>query len=160
LQIELRKKEMTFIAEKMPEEAKEKLPFKVFTDYSGDKPTLSKWAVDKERDAYFVLINKEGGAYEGTQLTKHYVLNWAGHLISISADPLDETFTEAGSTMHWRIHKLNIPDELKDKQEEVKSLIKEAFRATGQHFNGERFFAVEVEFNIIPYPTFRSIKCA
>ena len=151
---------MPFIAEKMPDEAKEKLPFKVFTDYSGDKPTLSKWAVDKERDAYFVLINKEGGAYEGTQLTKHYVLNWTGHLISISADPKAPTFSEAGATMHWRIHKLNIPIELKNKQEEVMGLIKEAFRAVGDLFNGERFFAVEVEFNITPYPTFRSIKCA
>jgi hypothetical protein len=158
LQIELRKNEMTFIAEKMPEEAKEKLPFKVFTDYSGDKPTLGWWAVNKEQDAYVVLINKEGGAYEGTQLTKHYVLNWAGHLISISADPLDPTFSEAGATMHWRIHKLNIPDELKNKQEEVMNLIKEAFRAVGDVFNGERYVAVEVEFNITPYPTFRSIK--
>ena len=51
--------------------------------------------------------------------------------------------------MHWRIHKLDIPDELKNKQEDVMVLIIEAFRAVGQHFNGERFFAVEVEFNIM-----------
>ena len=149
---------MTFIAEKMPDEAKEKLPFKVFTDFDGGKPTLWKWAVDKERDAYLVLVRSEGGAYEGTQITEHYVLNWKGNLISISADPLGETFTEAGSTMHWKIHKLNIPDELKIKHEEVMVLIKDAFRVVGQFFNGERFFDVEVEFNITPYPTFRSIK--
>ena len=56
---------MPFIAEKMPEEAKEKLPFKVFTDYNGEKPTLGRWAVNKEQDAYIVLINKEGGGIRG-----------------------------------------------------------------------------------------------
>jgi|GEM_PF-2012114 len=145
---------MTFIAEKMPDDAKEHLPFKVFTDYSGDKPTLWRWAVDKEQGAYIVLINKVGGAYEGTQETKHYILNWKDSLISISADPLHEALSETGATMHWRIHKLNIPNELKNKQEEVISLIKEAFRVIGRFFDGERYFAVKVEFNITPYPTF------
>ncbi|PPD49457.1 MAG: hypothetical protein CTY12_10770, partial [Methylotenera sp.] len=74
---------MPFIVEQMPEEAKEKLPFNVSTRPDGSKHTLWKWVVDKERDAYLVFARSEGGGYEGTQLTKHYILSWQGHLISI-----------------------------------------------------------------------------
>lgn len=94
-----------------------------------------------------VLINKFGGAYEGTQVTKYYVLNWQGDLIRIVADPVGETFSEAGATMHWRIHNLEIPESLAHKTEEVSQLIKEAFRAVGEFFNGERFIAVDVHFD-------------
>lgn len=132
-----------FVAEKMSDEVWKSLPFTVakrVEDYR-------KWAIDRERDAYIVLINKFGGSYEGTQETKYYVLNWQGGLIRIVADPVGETFSEAGATMHWRIHKLEIPESLAHKTEEVSQLIKEAFRAVGEFFNGERFIAVDVHFD-------------
>jgi len=145
---------LPFIAERMPAEAKERLPFTVATDHMGSKATLDLWAVDQARNAYIVLVRKEGGPYEGTQITKHYVLNWQGNLIRISADPLDKTFSEDGATMHWRINKLEIPETLNSMNVEITHLIKDAFRAIGEVFNGERFHAVDVEFKITPYVTY------
>lgn len=119
---------------------------------------LWKWAIDKNRDAYLVLINKVSGAYEGTQETKYYELSWKNQLISIASDFLKQTFDEKRATMHWRIHKLDIPELLLDQHEDVINLIKEAFRTVGEFFDGDRYIAVEVEFNITSYTIIQSIK--
>ncbi|WP_029146655.1 hypothetical protein [Methylophilus sp. 5] len=135
-----------FVTEKMPEDAKVNLPFDVVVEADGSKPTLWRWAVDKERDAYIILAGTAGGAYEGTDKTEYYILNWQGHLISISADPLGRTYGESGTSMHWRINEIFTPETLKANKEDVMFLVKDAFRAIGEFFDGGKFVAVNIEF--------------
>lgn len=137
-----------FVAEIMPEAEKEKLPFPVYTYDDGTKPTLWKWVVDREQDAYMVLVNVEGGGYEGTPLTKHYILNWNNRLIRVSADPMGATFNESGATMHWIVHSVDVLKGLITDQDELNRVIQHAFRAVGELFDGEEYFSVAAVFEI------------
>lgn len=129
----------------MPEEAKSNLPFEVVTYPDEKKPTLGKWAVDSERNAYIVLASTAGGGYEGTRVTEYYVLNLQGDLISITASPLDKTFSEAGTTMHWKVNQITLPKSLPVNMAEVIGIVRDAFRVIGQFFDGERYVDVQIE---------------
>jgi hypothetical protein len=142
---------MTFIIEEIPEQEKEKIILLASTFPNGYNPSLSPWwAVDREKGVYILITNKVGGAYEGTPVTKCYTLNWEGKLIHLTADPLEEIFLEKGAIMNWRIHELQIPTELQDQKEAVLQLIRDAFTAIGLCFDGDRYIAVNVEFDL-PY---------
>jgi hypothetical protein len=140
---------MAFVNELIPEEQKDKFPFPVYIGYGGSKPTLYKWTIDRQRNAYLVLVNGEGGGYEGTPVTKHFVLNWDGNLISLSADPLGTSKVTSGVVMSWRIRHLVIPPALQSKKEEVIALIREAFSAMGDIYDGEKYVTVNVDFDNI-----------
>lgn len=134
---------MSFVVEKIPQEELARPD----ADQIGFNLKLStRWAVDHDRDAFIVLNRAEGGAYEGTQITDYYTLSWKNELIHIAADPLPKTFKEQGAVMSWRVHKLTLPEVLQSQKEEVLQLIKDAFGAIGECFDGERFLSVDVEF--------------
>lgn len=139
---------MAFVNELIPEEQKDMFPFSSYTAYDGSKPTLWKWTIDRERDVYLVHVGGDGGGYEGTPITKHFIMSWHGNLISISADPLNVTETQEGVVMHWRLHRLVVPPVLQDQREAVETLIKEAFATMGRIYDGEKFSAVNVEFKV------------
>lgn len=136
-------RQMAFVVEKIPESEKPKLTYVV-------EPHLmfADWAIDRERNAFIVLTNKEGGPYEGTQETKYYTLNWGGELIEIAADPLKDTFPKEGPVGHWRIHRLKLPSTLLERRSEVLQLVRDAFRAVGNCFNGYEYVAVNVDFDL------------
>lgn len=52
---------MAFVNELIPEELKSKFPFPVKTRPDGSKPTLWKWTIDRQRDAYLVVTESVGG---------------------------------------------------------------------------------------------------
>lgn len=139
---------MAFINERIPESEKEKFTFPVSTRPDGSKPTLWKWTIDYERNVFLVFTDAEGGAYEGTQLTKYFVLSWKGELIYIAADPLPATYLEKGAVMSWRVHRLDIPPPLQNQKEEVLQLVRDAFVAMGELYDGDQFAVVTVEFNL------------
>lgn len=139
---------MAFVNELIPEEQKDKFLFPSYTAYDGSKPTLWKWTIDRGSDVFLVRVRKEGGGYEGTPITWHFIMSWHGDLISISADPLNVTETQEGVVMHWRIHRLVVPPALQDRREVVETLIKEAFATMGRLYDGEKFAAVNVEFKV------------
>jgi hypothetical protein len=56
------KTQMGFINERIPEEEKKKFTFPVMTYPDGDTPTLRKWTIDREREAYMVHTKTGGGA--------------------------------------------------------------------------------------------------
>lgn len=136
---------MAFLIERIPDEEKAKLSEEL-DDYNPD--LSSRWAIDRERNAYVAIKNKVGGPYEGTQITEYYVLSWGGKLIHITADPLKPSFNEKGVTMNWRVEALRIPRELQDKNEDVMRLVKDAFTSIGQSFDGDRYLAVNVDFRL------------
>lgn len=136
---------MAFVIEKIPQEQ--------FATSSqqliGFNPKLcSRWAIDRDRDAFIVVNRTEGGAYEGTQATEYYTLSWKKELIRIVAEPLPSTYVEQGAVMSWRVRRLDIPEALQHQKEEVAQLIKDAFAAVGDCFNGHEYFAVNVEFKL------------
>lgn len=134
---------MSFVIEKIPQEELAKSG----ADQIGFNLELSsRWAIDSDQEAFIVLTKKEGGPYEGTQVTKHYTLSWKNELIRIAADPLPKKFSEKGAVMSWRVHKLILPAIFQDQKAEVLQLVRDAFRSIGEAFNGERFISVDVEF--------------
>ena len=138
---------MTFVNELIPESEKEKFTFPVMTDPDGFKPTLWKWTIDREREAFLVSTRSEGGGYEGTQLTKHHVLCWKGELIYFAADPILGGRVDAGQIMQWRVHHVQIPSSLKSKQEAVLQLIREALDVKGYVYDRQYYVAVNVTFD-------------
>ncbi|MGZ4969738.1 MAG: hypothetical protein ACXV8O_16705 [Methylobacter sp.] len=134
---------MAFVIEKIPQEQLTTSSQKLI----GFNPKLcSRWAIDRDRDAFIIVNRTEGGAYEGTQATEYYTLSWKNELIRIVAEPLPSTYIEQGAVMSWRIRHLAIPETLQYQKEEVFQLIKDAFTAVGDCFNGHEYFAVNVEF--------------
>jgi len=134
---------MAFVVEKIPQEELSSPNQKLI----GFNPALSsRWAIDRERDAFIVLNRTLGGAYDGTQVTDFYTLCWKGELIRIVADPLPKTYTERGAIMSWRVHGMSLPESLLDRKEYILQLVKDAFTAIGEAFNGQRFIGVNVEF--------------
>lgn len=149
---------MSFVNELIPEAEKEKFAFPVFTRPDGSKPTLWKWTIDRERAAFLVFTRSEGGGYEGTPLTKHFVLSWNGFLINLSAEPLGASRSGAGIVMSWQIHSLNLPAALQDRKDEVIHLIKESFSAMGDIYDGDQYEAVNVELDLSSSRGFGSQK--
>jgi len=137
---------MPFIAELMPEEAKENLPFNVSAAYDGSRPSLWKWAVDTQNSAYIVLVNVHGGGYSGTEQDNVYILNWQGSLCSITASPQQRTFTENGVVMHWKIKTIDLHKDSPLTPVEILPILTSAFKAIGDLFNGEEFQDVLVTF--------------
>ncbi len=134
---------MSFVVEKIPQEQLARPD----ADQIGFNLELcSRWAIDHDRGAFIVLNRAEGGPYEGTQVTDYYTLSWKNELIRIAADPLPKTFTEQGAVMSWRVHKVTLPKVFQSQKNEVLQLIRDAFGAIGEFFNGERFMSVDVEF--------------
>lgn len=131
---------MTFVVESISESDKTKYPY-VNTDLS------SMWVIDRDHGVFMALISKLGGAYEGTQTTKCYVLGGLGAQVFIHADPQPLQFTEQGPVMSWRVHELKIPTALQNRKQDILQLTCDAFKAVGSCFDGFRYFAVKVEFD-------------
>lgn len=129
---------MAFVIEKIPESEKAKLTYVV-------KPYLSsRWAIDREKNAFVVIANKYGGSYEGTQETLYFTMNWKGDLIEIVINPLPRSYTEEGSVANLHVSKLIIPSSLHDKKSEIINLVHDSFISIGDCFNGKDFVSVNI----------------
>lgn len=129
---------MEFFVEEIPDEARIK-----YASIINEK-LCDRWVISKENNTFMVLTKKYGGPYEGTPEDRFYTLVWRGEQLSIRAAQLNTTFDEQGATMHWRID--SIPIAYKNSKEFIQ-IVRDAFRAVGKFFNGQRFFNVEVVFN-------------
>ena len=138
---------MAFVNELIPEEQKDKFPFPVYTNNDGSKPTLWKWTIDRERDAYLVSVNAGGGGYDGTPERHYYVLLWKDEMIHFGADQYLSGSKVEDMVLTWKIHRLDISPALLERKDEVMQLIREALDAQGLVYNRNRVAAVNVEFN-------------
>jgi len=138
---------MTFVNELSPEEQKDKFPFPVKTRPDGSKPTLYKWTIDRERDAYLVVTNVLGGGYEGTPPDYYYVLTWNGEQVSFAAEESLSSSKENGTVVSWKIHHLDIPSVLEEHKNQVLQLIRDALDAQGWLYDRSRVSAVNVQFD-------------
>jgi hypothetical protein len=133
-------RKMAFAVETIPESEKARYPFI-------NEKLSSAWVIDRERSAFMALAGTVGGPCEGTPVTDYYVLHWLGESIDIAASPQPKTFLKQGAVMNWRVRGVKLPPSLQGKVEEVHGLIRDAFAAVGQAFDGERFSSVSVEFD-------------
>jgi len=138
---------MAFVNEAIPEEQKNEFPFPVYTARDGSKPTLYKWTIDRERDAYLVVTNVKGGGYEGTAVTEHFVLSWKGELIRFQCNPQSSGNTAVGQMLSMRIHHLMIPPALQNHKEEVLQLIREILDAKDWPYRRSAYVEVNVQFD-------------
>lgn len=139
---------MAFANELIQEEQKDKFPFPVFTSQDGSKPTLWKWTIDRERDAYLVLVNAGGGGYDDTPVRHYYILWWEGEMISLGADQYLSGSNAVDMVLTWKVHHLEIPPALQERRDEVMQLIREALDAQGLVYNRSRVVAVNVQFDL------------
>jgi hypothetical protein len=135
---------MAFVNELIPEDVKGSLPFDVQTGYMGAKPTLWKWTIDRERDAFLVHTGTSGSGGDGPG--ESYVLSWNGNLVPFTGDPKVLIDAERGKVLSWRIHRLVLPDALYWKRDEVRQLIREALDVMGLLYRRDWVAAVHVEF--------------
>lgn len=122
---------MAFVNELIPEEAKEAFDFPVQVSLtSGAKPTLWKWTVDRERNAFLIQTGIEGGAYEGTPEETSFVLLLDGHKCSFTGTNQIRV-VDGANHLTWNIRNLSVSDALAHDQERVMSLIADALDAMG-----------------------------
>ncbi|MBI5790400.1 MAG: hypothetical protein HZA63_02885 [Rhodocyclales bacterium] len=144
---------MPFTVEHIPEDVVTNGVLSRYSAYAKDRyyPLSSKWVADHERNARMAIVSRVGGAsgpYDGTTETDGFALFWHDHVIGVYANPLPTSCPPSGPEMNWRVHRLQLPDIFQARRDEVLDLIREAFRAVGQFFNGERFAAVNVQFDL------------
>jgi hypothetical protein len=137
---------MPFVNEIIPEAEKNKFTFPVDTGPGGEKPTLWKWTVDRERAAFLVHTSSEGGPRLGTEQVEHYVLIWGGKVISFIGKPVVSGDVNKGYVLAWRLDDLIIPMGLEDHRGEVLQLIREALDVMGLRYSRNRIVRVEVDF--------------
>ncbi len=140
---------MSFVNEKYPETEKAIVEALVESrpKYS-NPPGSSWWTVDRTRNAYLVLAGSEGGGYEDTVRVRHFVLSWDSNLIRLSVIRLGVSESKNGVVMSWKVVKLEIPPELEARQNEVISIIREAFSVMGDIYDGDKYAAVNVHFDL------------
>lgn len=140
-------KAMAFVNELIPEAEKEKFTFPVHSNKDGSKPTLWKWTIDRERDAFLVMTNKGGGGYDGSPNREYFVLSWKDQLVHFGGDRQITGNDTLGLSLWWKIHYLSIPESLKSCKEEVLQLIQEALDEMGLLYRRDRVVMVKVDFS-------------
>ena len=143
---------MPFTVELIPEDVVTNGVLSRYRNYQNRKTPYSiKWVVDHERNAQMAFVSGVGGAcgpYDGTTETDGLALFWDDQVIGVFADPLPNSYPTSGPEANWRVHRLQLPEALQSRREEVLELIKEAFRAIGEGSNGDKFAAVNVLFDL------------
>jgi len=140
---------MAFVNEKYPVEDKlfvdslvaARLPFT-------RSPGLSSWwTVDRERNAFLALVGKEGGGYEGTPETCHYVLVVGEYKINFSGECQVTGNMSKGEPqiVIWNIRKLSILSGLE--KDQALALVQEALDAQGLHNSRGSVASVNINFN-------------
>lgn len=141
---------MAFVNELIPEAEKAKFTFPVsISPFDGSKPTLWKWTIDRERDAYLVVTDVKGGGYSGTQPDYYYVLCWKGEQIFFAARKQMSGSKEDGFVLTWQMHRLEIPPQLQGREDEVIRLIQEALDERGEFCDRAGLAAVNVWFDAL-----------
>ena len=116
---------MTFIREKLSDADMEYAKsFGIFSQFS---PLLSKWVVDRDRNAFLVCV---GGRPWSEDMPGEYAFVWQGHVIKfkahITAGPKTNKSTR---TVRWNVFGVQVPDLLSNCTDKILELISEAITA-------------------------------
>jgi len=127
---------MGFINLLMTDEDRKKIDFPVFTMRDGRRPTLYKWTVDTERDAFLIVAGIKGGAYADCPEECEFILLYKGFYIKFLASNEFWNWSPSGSLATWEVSHVDIPAELDEA--EAKCIIEDAIKSYGKGWDGEK----------------------
>jgi hypothetical protein len=135
---------MAFVNELISEEDKQKIDWTKFKAWPfSDSHRPWKWTVDRERDVFLVMLCGRGREGEHPEV---YALSWKGHFIRFEAESGGKGMFSTGVDMFWKIIKIDIPEKLKHRREEILEILKEAIDAHGSVYEREQIKSVHIEF--------------
>lgn len=94
------------------------------------------WAIDKDRNLSFRYRKATGGSSERIDI---YELIYRDHYITFLARPESK-----GGSVHYKIIKLNMPEVLREAQDDTLKIIDEAFQAYG-YYGVPKLITISVE---------------
>jgi len=137
---------MAFVNEIIPESVKAKFNFPVRTMNDGSKPTLWKWAIDKERDIALVNTDKEGGYYEGTTETRSFMLLFQGLHIAFVGECKYIGKSKTAMEIEWLICSITEAKSGGIDVNEIKKTISDALTAMGWLYSTVNIVKTSVAF--------------
>lgn len=147
--IVLEKSQMAFVNERIetPAQSAEFDALKLISPATGQPPEKALWAVDRERQLYFVHL---GGGFG--EIPDLYALVAQGQRIMIEGRQRASGSAGRDLTMDWQISKVRMPKALAPRADEFLALVREALIAHGWYFDGSAAREVRVS---LPAPTFQ-----
>ena len=142
---------MPFVHEKFPDSEKAKIENLIAARPKFSRPVSSSWwTVDRDNGLALILVGKEGGTYEGTPETQHYVLESGYGITKFSG-----AYHLSGSLalgqpqiMVWNVSKIEFPTKDSVSQQTITALIREALDAQGWLNDRACLSAVTVSFDL------------
>ncbi len=122
---------MAFMNEIIPESAKAAFKFPVKTLSDGSKPTLWKWTIDRERDIFLINTSKEGGAYEGTNETRNFILQLQSRQVTFTGECKYISKSNTQMEVEWIVRNIRPIDSNTANSREVEKIIIEALTEMG-----------------------------
>lgn len=145
---------MTFIYEKVPETDKEKFDALGFKD-ALHRPMVADgyvwWTIDRERDAILVGLGGGGGGGEGSEIPAFYSLVWQRQWIGFELFGKGRGDGSVGREVWRSLKVVNIPEALRDRQDEVLERVRESLCAKDSDNGRSKVLAYHIEF---PAPAF------
>jgi len=136
---------MPFVNELIPEDEKSKFDFPVRTVRTNIHPTLYKWVIDRDRNAFLVKTHARGLFDDsGLEEAEELVLVWQGEVTKLRGKWGEVTQEGRGKSLNWRIYDVRIPLALAAEKDEVLELIIEAFKARSWPYRKEKYESIEV----------------
>ena len=142
---------MAFVNELITE-VKDKVLFDSFNFKNplSDKPLRYwKWTIDRERDAFVVGLGGQG--YYNSEIPMFYALVLGKNLILLETYSEEHGMYNSGVDVRWKISKITAPETLKQDQQIIMDLIKDAFDAMGA---GRRDCVKSVNFDYMATPSY------
>jgi hypothetical protein len=137
---------MAFVNEIIPESAKAEFKFPVKTLGDGSKPTLWKWTIDKERDIFLINTSKEGGAYEGTNETRNFMLKLKNRQVTFTAECKYISKSNTEMEVEWVVRNISPIDSNAANSGEVEKIITEALTEMGWLYSTTNVSSTSVVF--------------
>lgn len=138
---------MAFINEIIPEDVKTGFAFPVKTLSDGTRPTLWKWTIDKERDITLLTTDKEGGAYEGTNETRSFMLLSRGLQIPFIGECRIISKSTTAVEVEWQVRNVTGGQNGVIQTPEVQESITDALNAMGWLYSTTNVEKVSVTFS-------------
>lgn len=140
---------MPFINEDISNEDKDNLSSELLDEYKKGRQMIGKWTIDRDRDAFLVVVEVNGGGASDSPKRTRFVLCLEGNLINFEADQYRNVVGNSEVTLIWKIRTIDIPGLIRDRKSEIFGLIEEALDARGFLYRRECLSGVVVEFSSV-----------
>lgn len=135
---------MEFVNEIISEEEKRRIDWTQFKWWPSSDPHRPwKWTIDRDRDAFLVMLVGRGRDGDHPEI---YAFYWKGDVIRFEAESDGKGMFATGVDMFWKVSNIEIPLHLQKQQEEILIALRAAIDAHGSIYDRENVKSVHVEF--------------